>query len=264
MVTILGLHFRETTNIGDRSCHPLDYFDFSKNGANTVVREDINLKRTSSNAPHFVIVGGGAIGGLSSLQKRFPKSSFIGWGIGSTSRSLAPVDDHYHKRVSKGFTLWGGRDWSAVDTYVPCVSCMSPIFDETFEPKYDVVVYGHASRKSLEYEAKLLRLPYLDNCSSETLYDALSFLASGRIIVTSSYHGAYWGMLLGRRVAVIPFGSKFYNFKHMPVMSENISSGMHVARKFDNFKDILSETREINRLFAQSVETIIDKRVLVS
>jgi hypothetical protein len=40
-------------------------------------------------------------------------------------------------------------------------------------------------------------------------------LGSANIILTNSYHGAYWGTLLKKRVIVVgAWGAKFYAMKH--------------------------------------------------
>ena len=52
-----------------------------------------------------------------------------------------------------------------------------------------------------------------EHADMETILD---FLGSGETILTSSFHGAYWGTLLGRKVLAFPFSSKFFTLKHRP------------------------------------------------
>ena len=49
---------------------------------------------------------------------------------------------------------------------------------------------------------------------SGDLNGALAFLASGETVITSTYHGAYWGLMLGRKVIVVPWATKFLGFRH--------------------------------------------------
>lgn len=42
----------------------------------------------------------------------------------------------------------------------------------------------------------------------------IRFLGSARVVITNSYHAAYWSQLMGKAVVVFPFSSKFYYFKH--------------------------------------------------
>jgi exopolysaccharide biosynthesis predicted pyruvyltransferase EpsI len=45
----------------------------------------------------------------------------------------------------------------------------------------------------------------------------IRFLASGKVVVTNSYHGAYWAILLGCRVCLYhAFSIKFKKMKHQP------------------------------------------------
>jgi hypothetical protein len=134
---------------------------------------------------------------------------------------------------------------------------MSPIFDENFTIKNDVVIYGHSDVRPLKDEAEKLGLPYLDNTTPTGLREVLEFLASGNTVITSSYHGAYWATLLGRRVAMLPFGTKFYSLKHRPPVADNIPSGLKVASTFNG---VLDECREINQAFAQRVQAFLDER----
>jgi hypothetical protein len=254
-VKILGLHFRNTNNIGDRTCHPLDYFDFTNGGRNQVTCSDIRAFPLIEQLD-VVVFGGGALGTLSQrIRQIYPNASFIGWGVGCTSRDLLPVDSVAHDKASKGFSLWGARDWGASPNYVPCVSCMSTIFDESFAIRNEAVIYGHSGVRPLKSDAEKMGLPYLDNTTPTNLREALEFLASGNTVITSSYHGAYWATLLGRRVAMIPFGSKFLSLKHRPPIAEDIASGLKIAK---SFYGVLEECRGLNQAFARRIQAFLD------
>ena len=41
----------------------------------------------------------------------------------------------------------------------------------------------------------------------------IEFIGSGDVVVTNSYHGAYWATLLGKVVVAFPWASKFYGLK---------------------------------------------------
>lgn len=45
---------------------------------------------------------------------------------------------------------------------------------------------------------------------------AIRFIASGRVVLSNSYHGVYWGLLLGKKVLCVPFSNKFYNYRINP------------------------------------------------
>ncbi|MGF1635377.1 MAG: hypothetical protein ACFCVE_16135 [Phycisphaerae bacterium] len=103
--------------------------------------------------------------------------------------------------------LVGVRDWGQPFDWVPCVSCLSPAFDDPGEPEHDVVVYRHKDPKS-DRIPRDLGWPSLTNRAG--FNEVIRFLKSGRTVVTSSYHGVSWATLLGRKVVVCsPFSSRF-------------------------------------------------------
>lgn len=254
---ILGLHFRSTNNLGDRTCHPLDYFDLTSGGLNQVTCADVRAFPFIEKLD-VVVFGGGALGTLSQrVREIYPNAAFVGWGVGCTSRNMAPVNAVAHDKASAGFSLWGARDWGASQDYVPCVSCMSPIFDEELTIRHETVVYGHSGVRPLKSEAEKLGLPYMDNTTPVTLREALEFLASGETVITSSYHGAYWGTLLGRKVAMIPFGAKFFSLKHRPPVAEDIASGRRIAV---STAGVLEESRSLNLNFSKRVQALLEAK----
>ena len=53
--------------------------------------------------------------------------------------------------------------------------------------------------------------------SGSNIDQTIELLGSANIILTNSYHGAYWGVLLGKKVIVVePWSSKFLSMKHAP------------------------------------------------
>ena len=106
-----------------------------------------------------------------------------------------------------GVDLVGIRDYDVGLPWVPCASCMHPEFDRPRSPKHEVVVFSHK-----KFRLNIKGLPTFTN--KEVDFRAvLDFLGSGETILTSSFHGAYWGTLLGRKVLAFPFSSKFFWLK---------------------------------------------------
>jgi hypothetical protein len=89
---------------------------------------------------------------------------------------------------------------------------MHPAFDRQREVKHEIVVFSHK-----KFQIHIPGVPRLTN-TTQNFEQVLDFLASGETIITSSYHGAYWGTLLGRKVLAFPFSTKFYTFKHLPTL----------------------------------------------
>jgi hypothetical protein len=94
--------------------------------------------------------------------------------------------------------------------------------------------------------------------NDQPIKDVLTFLGSGNVVVTNSYHGVYWGTLLRRQVVCIPYSSKFYNFKYPPAYSINHGGDWQKqATGARQFTEALEDSRAANRKFHDRVmETI--------
>ena len=265
-VKLIGLHIRDTKNIGDKHCHPLDYFRFGCSHDFETIVLDINkvqkgLVSFEVNDNDILIVGGGAIArkcqGI--IKKTNDTNKLIAWGVGYTQRNkLDVIKPGLHYNLRSGFALYGCRDYmpyGGVD-YVPCVSCMHQFFDNIPEAECDVVVYSHHDLMSLDEQAKLLGFPHKTNKDEAGLIETLRFLSSGKIILTSSYHGAYWGTLLGRKVAMIPFGTKFMNLKFRPPVVRDLKEGVEKAVAFPG---ALNSARRDTQKFYKRVMDLIWK-----
>lgn len=263
-MNITGLHIRDTDNIGDKYCHPLDYFklgcEHDVNESSFDVNKFIRDKERVVEGSDVLIVGGGAISRKcpSIMKKVMSKDvKVVAWGVGYTNRNKfnkIKASSHYEYR--SGFALYGTRDYlphSGLD-YVPCVSCMHYFFDKIPEPTREVVVYSHHDLMLLDKEAHALGIPYKNNKDELGFLEVMNFLASGKKIVTSSYHGAYWGTLLGREVAMIPFGTKFMNLKYRPPIVKSVQEGVEKAI---SFPEALSDSRMLNIDFYNKVRNLI-------
>ncbi len=140
------------------------------------------------------------------LLDQFTKTNkCIAWGIGHNFHNGETKIDY--KNYLSNFRLIGVRDFG-FHQHVPCASCMSNVFDKKYEITNETVIYEH-------HEHPInMDFPKMTNLGIN-LEEKIKFLGSAETIITSSYHGAYWGMLLNRKVKVeIPFSSKFYGFKN--------------------------------------------------
>lgn len=201
---ILGLHIRDTKNAGDRASCPLDYFEFP--GA---VAAD--MRTPPQCEPDMVIYGGGSI--TASPDFHAWPCPVVAWGVGHHVRRKPWQDamQAEHERAASLCAHYFPRDMLDGFSVVPCVSCMHPVFDERIEPEHDAVRYSAARRVDVSADG----IPHMTNEDGD-IEQAVRFLASGRKVVTSSYHGAYWAWLLGREVQIEPWGSKFF---YMPALS---------------------------------------------
>ncbi len=200
-------HLRNTRNIGDFACSPYDYFDWDD--------ATVSDLRDPGEAYDIGIYGGGKIfGGLASQPGiDHAATAHIAWGV-STVQSF-PISRKY-TRARALCDLIGTREWGdSRYEFAPCASCMSPLFDRVIVPEHDVVFYNHAGKTDSQGITIPENMPRLsNNCGS--LAEALAFIASGRTVVSNSYHGVYWAMLMGRRTICIPFSRKFSAYRFAP------------------------------------------------
>ena len=104
--------------------------------------------------------------------------------------------------------LWmaGVRDVGTPFEQVPDASCMSPVFDRERQTEHEVVIYEQGDLEPIAIEGP----PRTSNKGESSLEQVAQFLGSGEVVVTNSYHGAYWSLLLGRRLLIYePWCSKF-------------------------------------------------------
>lgn len=193
------VHVTATKNVGDLMSGPHHYFPFDGD----VEVHDVHALP----AGHWdaVVFGGGAVGAmlskppvrrwLAGVRRR------VAWGVGrtvpgATGPQPVPVNE---------FNLYGTREWppSEGQRFVPCVSCVHPLFNRRSHPCREAVLFYNARKKTPAVD-----LPALGN--DKPLHDVVEHLLSGRVVVTNSYHGAYWAMLLNRPAIVVgAYSSKF-------------------------------------------------------
>jgi hypothetical protein len=218
MMTVLSLSLRDDRNIGDARCSPHWYF--------AIPGDHLPLNSDDHPAADVIIFGGGAIAGRASKYQTPAKK--IAWGVGSTRRGvMGPPPDH----DVRGFELYGSRDYGHGD-WVPCASCMAPEFDNVPDPVTPFAMYGHA---------QLSPMRWMNNDCMD-FARVIAHLATGETVVTSSYHGMYWSLLMGRRVVARPFGAKFFG---LPWRGE--WDGRDLV--FESDRSRLDEARSANRAF---------------
>lgn len=256
MTGVIGNVFRtDTTNVGDWFCAPQRYFDFP----NTAMADILDFDPESL-SEHVVLGGGGLIAKtfhdhMRRLAEVRPQiSSLIAWGIGESEHVdrqggfVLPYDGVLPDYL-KAFDLVGIRDFGAEYRWVPCVSCMLEHFDRDYSVTHDVVVYQHK-----RIPIPVSGFPTRTNAGDD-IESVLEFLASGDLVITNSYHGAYWATLLGRRVLAIPNMSKMYRLKHMPVVCR-AEEWRRFAPLAPRYPEALAECRAANAAFFESVKAL--------
>lgn len=249
MKSIASIHIRND-NIGDVASGPFPYFGELKN------LKVLPIEHWGDDLELAVIGGGGLIapGLMDVLYQSLPLSRLnILWGVGTNvHETRAPVWPSWLDR----FCLVGLRDYGNPYEYVPCASCMSPLFDpgDKPAPPHQMVVYSHHA-----FPIPILGVPRLSNWGTVTLADVIAFMASGEIVVTNSYHGVYWSQLLGKRVILWhPFSNRFHNFQHQPVICDEKNTFERASEVASDLPvSFLTECRERNIDFKNKVMSFL-------
>ena len=241
---ILNIHHHGARNIGDSASAPTLYFDFE------IPSIRITHGATAAIEPVLVIFGGGALPEKVNFQIVHGVPTVL-WGAGFTDKQLAPF--HYSMTLFSGLDLIGLRD--DVDSlpvdWVPCPSCMSPLFDQKYQAKHPVVIYDHPQK--LPFSSA--KVPHMSNTQG-SMAQAVEFIASGETVVTSSYHGMYWAMLLGRKVVVLPFGAKFFGL-NMPILFSTPKLWTYHLPFARAYPGYLQKCRSANQDFAAKVRFLL-------
>jgi hypothetical protein len=233
---IINVHVIDPHNIGDTLSAPVNYFDFP---GFEVLKADIrhlekfvqaHFEELQNRDRIYIIVGGGGLlftrffRAFQQLKSLFPQAFLIAWGIGQqiyeqTMDREKILQDFPYADYLERFNIIGIRDYGLAHEahsprieWVPCASCLHPLFDVPREIKHPYVVFSHQ-----KFQLNFPAFPRMTH-DCQDFKAVLDFLGSGEIILTSSYHGAYWGTLLGRKVLAFPFSTKFQTLKHSPAV----------------------------------------------
>ncbi len=223
-------------NVGDLASAPFNYFNFP-GFENIKLNFQSNYKKYPKNS--HIIFGGGSVLSLHKKTIRKHLDYFTGkkiiWGAGGSRVMHIPFNK---------FDLIGCREFNFVpsDLFLPCASCMHPFFDNPPKPSKTSFVLYEGHKRPLHC-CTLDTKNTLVNSLKELNYK-LKFLASARkCILTSSYHGAYWSLLLNKRITI--FGA-------IPIIKKILT-----LKYFEPFDGMLKEFRELNNNFYKKVIELI-------
>lgn len=260
---VVNLHRYDPTNIGDFYCGPHHYFDqlsgkyldiFDYKREDKAIRDNWFEKITQNS----LIIGGGGLLNREGFDKQMELFEKLGskgkktvlWSPGHNAKSSSTYGKikKYNIDTSK-FGLVGVRDYGMKEEWVPCVSCMHPIFDTPFEVTNEIGVIFH--KKTLRNKNVLKKFEQFPSTSNDAVFEeVVNFIGSTDTILTDSYHAMYWSLMLGKKVIVFPNSSKFYDFKYQPVIS-TFSNFENDLKKVHAYTGIMEECREINMKFAE-------------
>lgn len=158
------------------------------------------------------------------------KNLKVMWGAGHNSEASKDKKGNIFTEYPDyllDFDMTGLRDWDVGHTWAPCASCMHPALRKNYSIKNDIIWFEH--KKQLVKDFGTDPIPRFIN-SGSNIEQTIELLGSANIILTNSYHGAYWGVLLKKKVIVVgAWSTKFYRMKHMP----------HILDKSEDYKKII-------------------------
>lgn len=248
---IVFKHHRETNNLGDAVCSPYEYFDdLSSRGV------AMDLARRTPKTRAVVYGGGKIVGGLHKTFGRFDIEAKhrIAWGVSTVQSSVLSLK---YWRAFRRLDLVGSRDWGDDRfPWVPCATCMSPLFDRPQPETQDVVLYLHHWKSDAQRVNRSEGVPVLEN-NNTSLDETIDFLASGRVVVSNSYHGVFWGLILGKKVLCLPFSKKFSHYRIPPGYADP-STWTNEIHKAQGSDELLELCRDASNSFANTVRERID------
>lgn len=210
------------------------------------------------------------------------------WGVGLNGYSDKAIHatrpelpEYLLKMVRSKRALLGLRDFGGLHKpgipWVPCVSCVHPAFDAEIRCMTDdgavrcdhLVEDGRAEKVGIltstvpegnqvkEHVPEWIRSGLITRNDvhsnhGEDLQPIVDFLRRYDVIITSSYHAAYWSTLLGKKVIICKIWSdKLLWMKHPPTLySGDIRKDIANAQRFPN---ALEESRLATYRFAELV-----------
>lgn len=244
-------NFNQTPNTGDRYASPHRYFKWLA---------DVPVKWPWEWEPGKSIFGGGGMlhpGTDCWIEKAIKSGSpTVVWGIGLNYHGSA-------EQIYPGFLNEGGmiglREKSNPWQFVPCPSCLAREFDQVSvdNPLHALVIYEHAVESIPAEVGK--GFPRKTNQDGSDLLSVLQFLASGCMVLTNTFHGAYWSILLGKTpILYQPFSNRFLALGNLPVADFNTWRELVAQNETRKHFVTLKEARARNLWFSLRVRSYLD------
>lgn len=207
------IHRNDSNNAGDYWSRPSHYFKFD----HKVI--DIQGLKPFVTSQTIILGGGGLLGRPkwhNTIEEISKNNKVILWGAGHNNypdntkkSSLVGIQQESTlPSYMKNFIKVGLRDYGLGYDWVPCASCMHTAFDTAIKilPTKNILTISHNKiRIKTEYDN-------IQHIQDKTLLEEwLCHVAQYKKIITNTYHGAYWAMLLGKEVEIQSWSSKFNN-----------------------------------------------------
>lgn len=183
------------------------------------------------------------------------KSARIIWGAGHNSDYQKKLKGHLdYPPYLRLYDLVGIRDYDQPYKWVPCASCMHPAFEKNYPIKNRVIWFEHKKQLLKSTDFGSYPIPRIIN-TGDNVGQTIEILGSAETIITNSYHGAYWGTLLKRKVIVVePWSSKFNALKHKPYFLPKGEFWEDIVRHVPIYDNALKECKAATEQYWSSVK----------
>lgn len=171
------------------------------------------------------------------------------WGAGQNASN----DVFEYPEEMKQFDRVGIRDFGQQYDWAPCASCMHPAFSKKYNIKNPVIWFEHKKQLIKDKMFGNEAIPRFVN-SGDNIEQTIELLGSAEVVLTNSYHGAYWATLLGRKVIVVgAWSSKFKFMKHQPAFVETAQNWKDALDNAVIHNDALDECRSATQTFWNAI-----------
>lgn len=189
---------------------------------------------------------------IDDVRSRLPTSSaprYI-WGAGQNS----PDKDFQYPESMTRFNRVGIRDYGQGYDWAPCASCMHPALTKKYTVRNPIIWFEHKKQLIKDKVFGSDSIPRFVN-SGSNIEQTIELLGSAEVVLTNSYHGAYWATLLGRKVIVVgAWSSKFQYMKHQPAFMQTDQNWRDVVDQAAIYNTALDECRSATENFWGSIQ----------
>lgn len=264
---------KDDKNPGDHWACPIHFFDeFQGNDWIDILDIACDIDDTNFDQYDQIIVGGGGLlynknfGDILThiIGNHIKKVWIWGAGVNAPYGRAAYQDkidqdcDSYDYEINFKRSQTGLRDQQEYFDVLPCVSCMHPVFDEEIEEEYTHLVIPSFKFHDLNVQQfnGYKRINQVNN----TIENIVREIKRAKVIITQSYHSAYWAALCGKQPVIFaPWSRKFlYNSFGAPVVSRHNADFKGLEWILDYKKQskdnaYLLDCRERNQKFYEKV-----------
>lgn len=264
-------------NLGDWICSPYYYFVNYFSQYTCVLHSDWAVLWHEIERSDIVIFGGGGLldnsDELNRVLNRLIENcdNVIIWGAGThkyTENNIFGKKTATEKINYEKAAIVGVRDFQHPSglSYLPCVSCMNPAFS-TSQDEVPIRRNVGTIKSALEANFAVQGLPsFVTN--AEPIGTVVNYILSSKIILVSSYHGAFWSMLMGKK-AILPATrlgvDKYKYFRHPVAFYDGNSFDeerlLAIGEALPEVPDFLTESRKLTSEFFENCKSYIEDRI---